>query len=152
MLVLTRKQNQEILIGENVKITVLKMKGNTVRLGIEAPREISVVRGELNREEPIRKPEKPSVAEFTVVFSNSDENQGPTSELIPFRRETDATRGSKKIEDRSQEKPFSDPSRNISAESHKSIQFRGNLPPNLNHNRLKEIVNKLTGSTENTNA
>ena len=47
MLVLSRKLNQEIVIGDNVKVTILKVKGNTVRLGIEAPRNVRVVRGEL---------------------------------------------------------------------------------------------------------
>ena len=47
MLVLTRKSNQQIQIGENIVITVLQVKGNSVRLGIEAPREVRVVRGEL---------------------------------------------------------------------------------------------------------
>ncbi|MEZ6092861.1 MAG: carbon storage regulator [Pirellulaceae bacterium] len=47
MLVLSRKTQQEVIIGENVRITVLQIKGNTVRLGIEAPRDIRVVRGEL---------------------------------------------------------------------------------------------------------
>ena len=50
MLVLSRKQNQEVIIGDNIKITVLKTRGNTVRLGIEAPRDIKVVRGELDCE------------------------------------------------------------------------------------------------------
>ena len=36
MLVLSRKLDQEILIGEEVKITVLRISGNTVRIGIEA--------------------------------------------------------------------------------------------------------------------
>ena len=47
MLVLTRKPNQTIHIGEGVKITVTKIKGNTVQLGIEAPKEVSIVREEL---------------------------------------------------------------------------------------------------------
>ena len=47
MLVLSRKQNQEIHIGDQVKITVLKVKGNTVRLGIEAPQSIPVHRQEV---------------------------------------------------------------------------------------------------------
>ena len=41
MLVLSRKQHQDIVIGDDIKITVLKVKGNTVRLGIEAPRDSS---------------------------------------------------------------------------------------------------------------
>ena len=46
MLVLTRKQNEKIKIGDDIVVSVLKIKGNTVRLGIEAPKEVRVVRGE----------------------------------------------------------------------------------------------------------
>ena len=47
MLVLTRKLQERIKIGENVTITVLRVKGNAVRIGIEAPRHVRVVRAEL---------------------------------------------------------------------------------------------------------
>lgn len=47
MLVLTRRGQERIQIGDQITVTVVKIKGNTVRLGIEAPRHISVVRGEL---------------------------------------------------------------------------------------------------------
>jgi carbon storage regulator CsrA len=47
MLVLTRKHQEKIRIGEHITITVLKTKGKAVRLGIEAPAEVSVIRGEL---------------------------------------------------------------------------------------------------------
>jgi carbon storage regulator len=47
MLVLSRKRTESIVVGDNVRITVLKIERNAVRLGIEAPREISVVREEL---------------------------------------------------------------------------------------------------------
>jgi len=47
MLVLTRKYQEKIRIGNNITITVLRMKGKAVRLGIEAPVEVPVVRGEL---------------------------------------------------------------------------------------------------------
>lgn len=47
MLVLTRKMDQKIHLGDNITITVLRVRGNTIRLGIEAPREMRVVRGEL---------------------------------------------------------------------------------------------------------
>lgn len=47
MLVLTRKLHEKIVIGDNVVVTVLRTKGNSVRLGIEAPRSVKVVRGEL---------------------------------------------------------------------------------------------------------
>ncbi len=47
MLVLTRKQNEKIQIGDHITITVLRMKGKAVRLGIEAPSDVNVLRGEL---------------------------------------------------------------------------------------------------------
>ena len=52
MLVLTRKYQEKIRIGENITITVLRMKGKAVRLGIEAPSSVPVVRGELSFEMP----------------------------------------------------------------------------------------------------
>lgn len=47
MLVLTRKLNEQILIGEDIKVTLLRVRGNAVRIGIEAPRDVRIVRGEL---------------------------------------------------------------------------------------------------------
>lgn len=47
MLVLTRKTQERIHIGDNITISILKLKGNTVRIGIEAPRDVRVLRGEL---------------------------------------------------------------------------------------------------------
>ena len=49
MLVLTRKLQEMLKIGDEITITVLKIKGNTVRLGIEAPRSVRVIRSELPR-------------------------------------------------------------------------------------------------------
>ena len=48
MLVLTRKLDEAIRIGDDSKITVLRVKGNTIRIGIEAPRDVRVVRDELD--------------------------------------------------------------------------------------------------------
>jgi carbon storage regulator len=47
MLVLTRKQGEKIRIGEDVVITVVRTKGKTVRLGIQAPAHVPVLRGEI---------------------------------------------------------------------------------------------------------
>lgn len=47
MLVLTRKLMEKLYIGNEVCVTVVRLEGGQVRLGIEAPREISVVRAEL---------------------------------------------------------------------------------------------------------
>jgi carbon storage regulator CsrA len=49
MLVLTRKKDETITIGEGIEITVIRVRGNSVRIGIKAPQEVRVVRGELGR-------------------------------------------------------------------------------------------------------
>lgn len=49
MLVLTRKLQEQICIGDNITLTILRVKGNTVRVGIDAPREVRVIRAELPR-------------------------------------------------------------------------------------------------------
>jgi carbon storage regulator CsrA len=48
MLVLTRKPNQQLHIGNDIVITVVKVRGNTIRLGIEAPRDVRILRSELD--------------------------------------------------------------------------------------------------------
>ena len=47
MLILTRKIDESVIIGDDVKITVLGVKGGQVRLGIDAPKHISVHRQEI---------------------------------------------------------------------------------------------------------
>ncbi len=47
MLVLTRKPGERILIGEDIRVTVVRIGPNTVRLGIEAPRGVNIVRSEI---------------------------------------------------------------------------------------------------------
>jgi carbon storage regulator len=47
MLVLTRKLNQSIKIGDDVEITVIEVRGDQVRLGVTAPRDVSVHRKEV---------------------------------------------------------------------------------------------------------
>lgn len=47
MLVLTRKKDQKIRIGQDIKITILKIQGNQVSIGIEAPKNTQIVRDEL---------------------------------------------------------------------------------------------------------
>ena len=47
MLVLSRKKDEKIVIGDNITIMVIEIRGDKVRLGIEAPREITVHRQEV---------------------------------------------------------------------------------------------------------
>lgn len=47
MLVLSRKPGEKILIGDDVTITIVRIGPNTVRIGIEAPRSMNIVREEL---------------------------------------------------------------------------------------------------------
>jgi carbon storage regulator CsrA len=47
MLVLTRKVKQQIQIGDNIVITILHVRGQSVRVGIEAPRQVRVARSEI---------------------------------------------------------------------------------------------------------
>jgi carbon storage regulator len=47
MLVLTRKSNQSIMIGDDIQVSVLSIAGEKVRIGIQAPKEIPVFRTEI---------------------------------------------------------------------------------------------------------
>ncbi|HEV2472022.1 MAG TPA: carbon storage regulator CsrA [Chthonomonadales bacterium] len=47
MLVLTRKCDQSIMVGEDIEITILEVRGEQVRLGIRAPRSVAVHRKEI---------------------------------------------------------------------------------------------------------
>ena len=47
MLVLSRKQNERIRVGESVVVTIVRVNGDKVRIGIEAPSEMRVLRDEL---------------------------------------------------------------------------------------------------------
>ena len=71
MLVLSRKIQERVCIGDNITLTILQVKGKTVRVGIEAPRSVRVVRGELPPKE------SPETAEEELETQEADETQPP---------------------------------------------------------------------------
>ena len=139
MLVLSRKQNQEIVIGDNIKITVLKIKGNTIRLGIDAPRDVKVVRGELSFDSDIELKEEECEANVTIVFSNDPASPQPNVDVIPIRQD-----GVKNAEI---PKPRID-SDSESKGDFESYSFQAQLPKTLQNNRLKELVKQITRNRE----
>jgi carbon storage regulator len=60
MLVLSRKQSETLVIGDDVTVTVLEVRGNVVRLGIQAPTQVRILRGELTNWEdrPAKSPRR----------------------------------------------------------------------------------------------
>ena len=66
MLVLSRKPGEKIVIGGNIVLEVLESCGNRVRIGISAPREVSVVRSELIANHPL------ASANISLVESSLD--------------------------------------------------------------------------------
>lgn len=104
MLVLTRKLQQQIKIGDNIVLTILKVKGQTVRVGIEAPRDVHVVRSELpptaaasqseaDAEPTSSQPSTQQPMEFTLVLDDeatSDDDRvapkSPATPRLPQRR------------------------------------------------------------------
>lgn len=53
MLVLSRKPGEKICLGSDIIVTVLEIKGRQVRIGIEAPERVSILRAELPANEPV---------------------------------------------------------------------------------------------------
>lgn len=50
MLIITRKKGQSIMIGEDIEITVSKLEDGSVKLGVDAPKEMAILRKELYEE------------------------------------------------------------------------------------------------------
>ncbi|MCC9600025.1 carbon storage regulator [Stieleria sp. JC731] len=70
MLVLSRKTDQQIHIGDDITITVVRVEGNRVRIGIDAPRELRIVRGEL---EPVKETIEFELSERELAFAHEQE-------------------------------------------------------------------------------
>ena len=80
MLVLTRKSNQSIMIGDEIEVSVLSVMGEKVRIGIQAPQKVPVFRKEIYLEihreagaaPPERREEPPQAAEVDSPRSVED--------------------------------------------------------------------------------
>ena len=82
MLVLTRKLQQQIKIGEQITVTILRVKGNTVRLGVQAPREVRVIRGELPKTDAAGENaagDTTEVIEFRVPLEAAESDEASTA-------------------------------------------------------------------------
>ena len=71
MLVLSRKVGERILLGEKIKITVVRVSGGGVRLGIEAPADVAVIREEVAQGEV--PPSSESIDNSIAVDSGADQ-------------------------------------------------------------------------------
>ena len=71
MLILTRKIGESLMIGDDIKIAVLSIKGNQVRIGVRAPKEVAV-----HREEVYYRIKKESSDESLTDISQEDKNAG----------------------------------------------------------------------------
>ncbi len=65
MLVLTRKPGQSIIINDNIEVTILDVKGEAIRIGIEAPKDVTIYRHEIYEE--IRKENLKTVEQSTLA-------------------------------------------------------------------------------------
>lgn len=78
MLILRRKKNESLLIGENIRIMVIERAADGVRLAIDAPKQISILREELSEAEQTNKlsltPSKDSVWALQSLLHHKKEN------------------------------------------------------------------------------
>ncbi len=76
MLVLTRKLMEKLFIGDDICVTVVRLEGGQVRLGIDAPRDVSVVRAELV-------PERQSASPRANSLNNHGRGLAPQAPTVP---------------------------------------------------------------------
>jgi len=69
MLVLTRKKGQKLIINDNIEVTILETRGDNVKIGISAPRNVSIFREEIYEE--IKKANKDSIKDISLPEFNN---------------------------------------------------------------------------------
>ena len=85
MLVLTRKLQEKIHVGDDITITVVRIKGNTVRVGIEAPSQVRVVRGEILQKDRQAAGSSPEPVSGEAVGEAEADDASPVLALPPLR-------------------------------------------------------------------
>jgi carbon storage regulator CsrA len=80
MLVLTRKAKQQIQIGPHVTVTILQIKGQSVRVGIEAPKEVCVLRTEVAKKMPGEDLDPTVRAALAKILRETEISSGPENE------------------------------------------------------------------------
>jgi carbon storage regulator len=85
MLVLTRKAKQQIQIGPHITVTVLQVKGQQVRIGVEAPRDVCVLRTEVARKMSGHASNPTVEAALEKIARESEISSTPASEDIRGR-------------------------------------------------------------------
>lgn len=73
MLVLTRKRDESIIIGDHIKITIVDVRGDQVKVGIDAPRSIPVHREEIYKEIQAESGRVPPVGDDNLHFNEPGE-------------------------------------------------------------------------------
>jgi carbon storage regulator len=78
MLVLTRRPGESIVVGENIVVTVIEIKGGQVRIGIDAPRDIDVYREEIY--EQVRQENLSAIANVAEIRQAVQDSPRPQSD------------------------------------------------------------------------
>ena len=81
MLVLSRKKNESIIINDNITVTVIEIRGDKIRLGIEAPKDVSVHRREvyeaIHGSDPTSGPSKSRAADASAISPDNGIARNP---------------------------------------------------------------------------
>ena len=82
MLVLSRRRDESIIIGDNIVITIVEIRGDKVRLGIDAPRNVTVHRQEVYEAIQVERKEVEGESQLEQEANNSHQPSGGTPDSV----------------------------------------------------------------------